>query len=504
MSLIASSALFTGCLCPPVDEKPPEYSLAETWKTNVPSPTVSTEATPDNWWEAFQDQKLNDLVREGLANSPTIQQALARFEQAASLAKVASSNQFPQLALNGFGDRRRIPQDLQSAASVPTGNFITPTTPAPLPTPNTGVFPITTPTVVQPEMENVKAPVLVNDLIANLLVSYEVDFWGKYYLKTQAANLRADEAEADLATARLLLAYQISSTYFTIQAMEAELACIREEISSHRERVTLLSNQCTSGLTTTFQLLAEQATLETKKNDEQALLQSRDLNSSLLAVLVGREPNSASFDIATEDWSFPIVPTGIPSSLLARRPDVRTSMKEVEANIADIGAAKTELLPAISLSAAAGYQAALAHEWFKWKNRIWDLAASVSQPLFDAGQRFGQIDVAKARFKEAAGNLTQTVLTSLKEVEDALVAIRTQGERRQSALQRENDLRVTAELRSGLCTTGIQDYLIVLQAKEDFIQARRGRIVEEYNLQLGSLALMKSLGGGWESDTSKS
>jgi outer membrane protein, multidrug efflux system len=234
-----------------------------------------------------------------------------------------------------------------------------------------------------------------------------------------------------------------------------------------------------------------------KKADEQSLIRSKDINYSLLAVLVGREPNNASFDITQAAWTFPIVPAGIPSSLLANRPDIRTNMKEVEALIAEIGAAKTELLPAISLSAAAGYQAGVAHEWFKWKNRIWAIASSVSQPLFDAGQRFAQIDAAKARFKEAAGILTQTVLTSIKEVEDSLVAIRTQKERRIAAIKREEDLGLTTTLRSDLCTTGVQDYLIVLQAKENLIQARRSRINEEYNLQLGTLALMKSLGGSW-------
>lgn len=459
--------------------------------------------TPDAWWEAFDDHKLNAIVSEGLANGPTIEQALARFEQAQFIAKVTRADQFPQLALNGYGDRRRIPKDLRSSASVPTGNLITPNIPSPLPVPDTGVPPIAAPPIlvpVTPEMKTVKSPTFVNDLISNLLISYELDFWGKYYLKTQAASLRADEMEADLATARLLLADQIAATYFTIQAMEYELALIRDEIDVHEERVSLLSKQCESGLTNTFQLLDEKATLETKRSEEQSLLQSRDVNRSLLAVLVGREPNTASFDIEQAAWSFPVVPAGIPSSLLARRPDIRTTMKEVEAVIAEIGAAKADLLPTISLSAAAGYQAGVANEWFKWKDRIWSIAASVSQPLFDAGRRFAEIDAAKARFREAAGVLTQTVLSSVKEVEDALVAIRTQRERRSDAMRREKDLADTTLLRAGLCTSGVQDYLIVLQAKESLLQARRDRVHEEYNLQLGTLALMKSLGGSWEAD----
>lgn len=494
-----------GCLCPPVDEKVPDYPLKKSWKTILPAVenTSLTAASEENWWEVFGDEQLNDIVREGLSNSPTIEQALARFDQAVCLSTIAGAAQYPQLALNGYGDRQRIPKDLQASASVPTGSLLTPTVPPSIPVPNTGVPPIVVPPLAPmvvpavPEMKKVATPGHVNDLIANFLISYELDFWGKYYLKTQAADRRAEEAEADLATARLLLVDQMASTYFAIQAMHSEIDLIRREIAFHKDRLRLLAGQCEHGLTNAFPFLDEQATLENRIQVEQALLQSKELNESLLAVLMGREPNGPTCSVAPVAWTFPVVPAGLPSSLLAQRPDIRSTVKEVEALIAEIGAAKTELLPSISLAAAAGYQAGMANQWFKWKDRIWSIAASVSQPIFDAGQRFGEIKAAKARFQEAASRLTQTVLTSVKEVEDALVAIRVQKERCASALKREEDFTCTAELRSGMCSTGLQDYLVVLQANEDLFQAKRERVNEEYNLQLGALALMKSLGGSW-------
>ena len=474
--------------------------MKESWRTEVPSPTALQAGTPDTWWKVFSDPCLDAIVAEGLENSPTVAQAFARFEEALYQTTITGANQYPQLSLNGYGDRRRIPKDLQGSANVASGNVITPTTPAPIPVPNTGVPPIAVPPLIvpgTPQMKTVRTPALVNDLIANLLVSYEVDFWGKYYLKTQAAKRRAEEAQADLATAQLLLADQIASTYFALQSMEAQLSLLHDQITLHRELLDLLAQQCERGLTDALTLLDEQASYETLVSQEQSFMQTRDLNRSLLAVLVGREPNSAAFEISSNPWSFPVVPVGIPSSLLAQRPDIRSSIQEVEARIAEIGAAKTELLPAISLSAAAGYQAGLAHEWFAWKNRIWDVAASVAQPIFDAGQRFAQVDQAKAAFRYAAESLTQTVLTSVKEVEDSLVAIRTQTERRVAAIKREEDLSTTSVLRSAQCAAGLQDYLPVLQARENLVQARLDRVNEEYNLQLGTLALMKSLGGSW-------
>ena len=259
---------YTGCFCPPVSEKVPEYPMKESWKANVPESTIPVVevGTPDNWWESFQDPHLNAIVVEGLDNSPSVAQALARFEEALYQTTITGANQYPQLSLNGYGDRRRIPKDLQTAASVPTNNIITPATQAAIPVPNTGVPPIVVPPLVvpgTPQMKTVRTPAFVNDLIANLLVSYEVDFWGKYYLQTQAAKRRAEEAEADLATTRLLLVDQIASTYFAIQSMDAQIALIREQIVLHRELLDLLAKQVDRGLTDAFTLLDEQATLET-------------------------------------------------------------------------------------------------------------------------------------------------------------------------------------------------------------------------------------------------
>ena len=114
-------AACVGCLRPPVDEKVPEYPMKEAWRTEVPEASVFLAGTPDTWWEAFADPILNAIVAEGLDNSPSVAQALARFEEALCMTTITGANQYPQLSLNGYGDRRRIPKDLQTSASVPTG-----------------------------------------------------------------------------------------------------------------------------------------------------------------------------------------------------------------------------------------------------------------------------------------------------------------------------------------------------------------------------------------------
>jgi len=492
--LLLTLLITSGCLRPPVSETPPTFSLDPSWEHSS-TPSVQTASQRD-WWEVFEDNQLNAIIKEGLSESPTIKQYLARFDQTLYYAKMTGADRFPELSFNGYGSRRRIPKDLRTSTQVPTGEFAQGEIPPPIPIPTTGLAPIVVPAI--PKMEEVRTPKFINNLIANLLITYELDFWGKYYLKTQAAHKRAEASEADLASARLLLVDQIASAYFTLQALSRRLELIDAEIALHQQRIDLLELQCEKGLKEAFEPLDELARIESKRQEQQALIQSREVMKTMLAVLVGKEPNSTHFTIAPASWSFPKVAPGLPASLLANRPDVQRHMKEIESLIADIGAAKTELLPAISLSGAAGYQATVAHEWFKWKNRIWSLASSIAQPLFDAGRRFAQVDAAKAQFREATAALTQTVLSSVKEVEDALSAIETQTKKRAAALAQEEARLISADLRSQQLRAGLKDQLIVLQAQEEALKAKRTRIDEEFNLQLSTLTLMKSLGGSWE------
>jgi len=497
---VICSISFTGCLCPPVHEKVPDYSLKSSWKQAVPESTVAKNASTDTWWEVFDDPQLNALIELGLENSPTITQALARFDQAIYIAKVTGADQFPSISLNGYGSRRRIPKDVRPSSNVLTGDYEVTKLPPPVPVPNTGPNPIMVPPVVVPAVpktKEVSGPKFINNFIATLLVTYELDFWGKYYLQAQAAQNRAQASFEQLETAKLLLVDQIASTYFTLQAIEQELQLLKDEIGAHSERVDLLAEQTEKGLTDAIRVLDEGALLEVKKIEEQSLINSKQALSSLLAVLIGKDPNAAHIPLAPISWSFPIVPTDLPCALLEKRPDVRSRLREVEAIIAEIGAAKTEILPSLSLSGAVGYQASKANEWFKWKDRIWSIAASLAQTVFDAGKRFAQIDATKAQFREAVGNATEAVLSSVKEVEDALSAINTQTIRRQASLQKAEERDITEMLRSKQCEEGLFDYLLVLQAKETAIQAKRELVQEELNLQLATLTLMKSIGGSW-------
>ena len=488
---------YTGCMPLPVDEKVPEHTFSDQWKDPSVQTTVTDEQclNKDAWWEVYEDQKLNDFIAHGMEQSPSIKQALARLDQALCYTTIVGADRIPQVGINGYADRRRIPSDLQGSGSVLTGNFITPTTTAPLPVPPEGISPIVVPAI--PEMKKVKSPAIVNNLIADVLISYEFDFWGKYYLEEKASVLRAEAAQSDLGTARLILANQIASTYFSIQAYQYLLRLTQEEIEAQKQLIDLLQKQLETGLTNTFTLLQEQTFLATKQVEEQNFLQNIEVNKTLLAVLIGEDPNSYAVDVPDAKWNFPIVPPTVPASLLFRRPDLMAYTKQVEAQIARIGARKADLLPSFSMSLALGYQASLAHEWFKWKNRIWDLAGSLYQPLFDAGKRFAEVDLAKAEYREAASSLTQAVLSSVKEVQDAMTAIRSQQERRKAALLRKQEQFSAFSLRNGLCDTGVDAYIVVLQDKIQLLEAERSLVQEEYNLQLGTLMLIKSLGGGF-------
>jgi outer membrane protein TolC len=129
-------ALCTSCLTPPVAEKRPTYSLEKTWKHEISEPTSPAECafTKDTWWQIYQDPTLNELIEKGLESSPTMERAFARFDEASWFTQQVGAEQFPQLSLNGYGDRRRLPKSLRTATQVPTGKFTTPTLPNATPT----------------------------------------------------------------------------------------------------------------------------------------------------------------------------------------------------------------------------------------------------------------------------------------------------------------------------------------------------------------------------------
>jgi len=487
--------MLSGC-CPPVKEKVPECHFHTQWK-HKQTPTVEQQA-PAAWWEIFEDGQLNSLVVLALQNSPTLTSALSRVEEAIYLADSAWADQFPTMAANGDGARRRIAKDRRTVCPTATGKFYqqdptTATTQDPL-----SLTTLPPPVVMLPEMKEVRSPKFYSDLLATLVVRYELDIWGKRYLSQKAAYKRAEASAADFQSARLILIDQVASTYFSFQSESQELQILEEELKILQESLLLFDSEYRAGLTDKSALLTREALLNSKQIEKEALVKSQQTHLHLLAVLIGVEPCQLSLETIAPNWAFPIVPAGLPSSLLIQRPDIRQSYKELEAMLAEIGIAKTELLPSISLIAGGGYNADKDSRLFKWKNRIWDLSASFKWLLFDMGSRRAQVRATQARFNSLAANFIDQVLTSVKEVEDALVAVKTQQQRQRSAENKEKAFTSISQINTAQFNSGLVDYRQTLSAREEQLRAERESLRESTLLQLSALALIKSLGGTWQ------
>ena len=492
--LILTCCFFGGC-CPPVSEKQPQFSLKENWKSPEQVDKAANIKPLDTWWEIFQDTTLNGLIEEGLENSPTVQIALARLEEAIAIAEAEWANQFPTLWAQSTASRRRIPSDFRSTITTTTTAAPTPLSPVypsiydPIPIP-----PVPTP------VPTTKSPKYANNLIANLLVDYEVDFWGKYWMIGQAAYFRSIAIKEDYETAKLVLADQVASAYFSLQADIQNLTIIREQIATISERIHLQQSSYTAGVTSNFLVLDDMARLETIKAEEQSLIQSQATNTILLATLIGKEPSTLTIIPSDTNWTYPVVPAGLPSQLLYRRPDIKAAECEVDALIKEIGIAKADLLPTLDITLGTGYQAQKANRLFKWKNRLWSAQGSFNWLIFDTGRRLDEIDAAKARYKQGVARLTEALLNSIKEVENALQAITTQQNQVQIMQKRLQDLATSEKLRYSLFQAGVDPFQNVLTAKEDRLEVSKELLRESINLQLATLSLVKALGGSWGND----
>lgn len=415
------------------------------------------EAYPDRWWTAFQDEKLNGLVHEALGGNFGVRQAQHRLEQAQAVARRAGAERIPQLSLQGSAARgRTLGSDATGTTVLQTGS----------------------------------------QFGLNLAASYEVDLWGRVSAMKRAAALDAQTARDNLDTAAMTLVAQIVDTWYLLASLDSRLALLRGQLESTADQVRLLELRFETGHATAVDVLQQREQFAALRTLEPRLEAALATGRHQLAVLLGRPPQS-SHDLAPV--GLPMLPalpsTGLPADLLEKRPDVRAALNAVRAENERVAAALADRLPALRLTASAGYSAPDAAELFD--NWLWNIAGNLLAPIIDGGRRRAEVDRSRAVARERLARCGEVLLNAMREVEDALVneskqaeLIARQAEQHDLARQTLNQARFRYE-------RGLSDYLPVLTAlgreqsvARDLVTARRDHL--SYRIQL-----YRALGGDW-------
>ncbi len=452
--------MLCSCAVGPDYRKPDVTDLTPAdWRWKVAEPK---DAIPKGeWWKVFNDPVLDELEAGALAGNQSLHAAMARVDEARAVARLSRSRFFPELSLDPSAKRERT-----------SGN---------LPTP----IPVNVPSA------NINTFSIPFDL------SYEVDLWGRVRRSFQAAQAQAGAAESDYQNVLLTLTADVAVNYFLIRSLDSEIEALRGTLELRKESARILNGRFVIGTIPEIDLAQAKTELASAKVELTDMTRQRAETLHALALLCGKP--ASSFDLAERPVTVspPLVPAGLPSSLLERRPDISRAERSLAARNAQIGVAKAAYFPVLHLTGQAGFLSATADALFSGDSHVWSIGPSVGLPIFNAGRTAAGVRQAEASYREALAEYRQTVLTAFKEVEDSLAQIVLRNEQAAAQAEALASSRRVAELARARYEAGAVSYLEVTDAERNTLQHERREAQIEGQRFAASVRLIKALGGGW-------
>jgi multidrug efflux system outer membrane protein len=341
-------------------------------------------------------------------------------------------------------------------------------------------------------------PVSRNQYQISASTSFELDFWGKFARASEAARANFAATQFSRDVVELTLAGGTAQAYFALRSLDAQILVLDTSILSRRDSLEIAKARLDSGLASELDVYQAQGALSDALVQRRDAERTRALTERLLAVLTGR----LDLKLAPGDlFSLPVPPTppaGLPSTLLERRPDVRSAEESLHAANAQIGVARAALFPSISLTATLGAQSAELGELLSRSGGVWSVGAGLAGPIFDAGRRQARVDQTQARRDQALAGYQRSVETAFREVSDALVNVSESAATEEELWVRLQAARNALDLSNVRYESGYSPYLEVLDAQRTANDAELAFVRNRQARLAFTVDLMKALGGGWQ------
>ncbi len=442
----------------PTNAAPPAYKSAELgrWKEGAPLDNVPKGP----WWEIFGDADLNQLETQAERANGDLKSALARVDQARATARVARANLLPSLSFDPAFNRQRF----------------------------------------SPNQEPSFGPLTANTWSAPLDLSYEVDLWGRVRRGFESARADAQSSLAAFYNVLITLQSDVAQNYFALRSLDAEIAVVKGTVDLRNQQVRLVRGRFNGGIGNELDVSRAEAELATTEAEAASLAQRRAQLENAIAILAGVNP--ASFRLPAIDspnWNPepPVIPAGLPSDLLERRPDVAAAERQLASANARIGVAKASFFPVLTLTGSGGFLSADVDSLFNWSSRTWSIGPSLSLPIFAGGRLRANYRRSQAAFAEAVGQYQQQVLVAFGDVENSLSSIHYLADQAAAQERAVGHSKRAVELATERYTSGLVSYLDVLDASRDELQAERSAAQLAGQRLIVDVQLIKSLGGGW-------
>ncbi|MBB5359807.1 NodT family efflux transporter outer membrane factor (OMF) lipoprotein [Rhodanobacter sp. ANJX3] len=456
-----------GCsLAPPY--KTPAVPVAPSYR-NAPADSGMWQAAQpsdqlprDRWWQLYHDAQLDRLQQRLLTSNADIAAALAHYRQAQAFDLQSRSALFPTVSTNANGqrDRESDTKPLRGATS----------------------------------------PADYNSFTVGAEADYELDLWGRIRNTVEASKAETLASAADLASAQLSLQAQLADNYIQLRGLDQQIALFQQSIDAYQKALKLTQTLHTGGIVSGLDVARAQSQLSTAKSLWSQAQAQRALIQDAIAVLVGESASTFELAAQTDTIDLPPVPTGVPSTLLQRRPDIAAAERRVAEANARIGIARAAYFPSLTLSAQGGFQSAQYPGLLTAPNHFWAIGPSLFETIFDGGKRKAGVRAAKAATDEAGARYRSVALNAFAQVEDNLAQIDHIGVARTDQKNAADAAQHSVDLSMDRYKEGAVGYLDVVQAQTTALDAQRSLLGLNTNQLRASVQLIKALGGGWSTD----
>ncbi len=445
-------------LAPAFKEQPPEsFQETDGWRQAQPGDQTSR----GNWWQIFGDPQLNALEEGLTVSNQDLKVAEARLREARATIRFNRSQEFPTISTSpsilSVRDSENQPYFPDSQANNGTGNFALPVD-----------------------------------------FSYEVDLWGRIRRTVSASKEEAQATAGDLETVSLSLHAELAVDYFELRSADAQKQLLDDTVKDYTESVELTQNRFEGGAAPKSDVAQAQTQLDGARVQDTDIAVMRAQYEHAIATLIGKPPAQFSITPAPKTaLKLPVIPVGLPASLLERRPDIAAAERRVAEANDQIGIARAAFYPSLVIGAEGGFEADSIANWFTWPSRLWAVGPQMSQTLFDAGRRRAVSESATANYDGTVAAYRQTALTAFQEVENNLAALRILEKEAQQQHEATSSAQETLQLFTNRYEGGVDNYLQVITAQTVALENERNDIDIQRRRMDASVLLVKAIGGGW-------
>jgi len=463
--LILLTLLSPACMVGP-NYKRPAIPTPAAFRAPEPLPPGQAESIADlKWFELFKDEQLQNLIRTALTRNYDLRDAITRVEAARASLGITRSDQFPNVAAGGSLEFNRLSRD--------------------------GATPI--PAALLPSQNRTFGTAALQ------LLSFEIDIWGRLRRATEASRANLLSAEENRKAVVTTLVSDVATSYLSLRELDYELEISQRTLKTREESLALTRQRQTGGVSTRLDLRQAEQLVYTAAESIPAIQEQIEQRENQIRLLLGEDPGTVTRgqSLVDEDPP-PEIPSGLPSSLLSRRPDIRAAEQNLIAANAEIGVARAAYFPQISLSGLLGGASTQLSSLFSGPHATWSLVPQVSQPIFTAGRIKSNVRLAQAERDHYLVQYEKAIQTAFTEVSDALIAHQRTHESREKQELLVAALQDRLRLAYMRYRGGVDTQLNALDADRDLFTAQL--TLAQLRLQeiLSVVQLYKALGGGWQ------